>query len=137
MTIMPLLYAIEFLIAAALGIISHLTIFIRSELDQYAAIIAFSFAIAFIILLLLATVQESSLLDGLGLAIALFLSFQGALGLSITAYRLFFHRTCQFRGPKLGTASKWVAARRAKKDGQYHLYLARLHAEFGDIVRTG
>jgi hypothetical protein len=131
------LWTLEVIILASLGVASHFTIFIRGELNQYAAAIALSFQIAFVVLLLLSIVQELSVIRGLALAIVLSFSYQLALVTSIVVYRTRFHRTCQFPGPILDAASKWTAAKRAKKHEQYHLELAHLHAKYGDIVRTG
>jgi hypothetical protein len=134
---MSLLWPSEIGIAIGLGLASHLLIFIRGELDRYAAVIVLFFAISFILLVLLSTIQESSFLTGFLLATVLFSTYQIALAASILVYRLWFHRACQFPGPIRSAASKWEATKKAKEAGQYHLELARQHAKYGDIVRTG
>jgi hypothetical protein len=104
-------------IAIGLGIASHLLIFIRGELDRYAVIIVLLFAVSFILLVLLATIQESSFLTGLLLANVLFLTYQIALATSILMYRFWFHRACQFPGPICSAASKWDATKLANNAG--------------------
>ncbi|KAI9747648.1 MAG: Phosphatidylinositol-4-phosphate 5-kinase, partial [Chaenotheca gracillima] len=130
-------WEVELAAAITLGIVSHLTIFIHSELDRFAAIILAGFVTTFAILVAILSVQERSLIGGLMLATILFAAFQSALGLSIVIYRLFFHRIAPFPGPAADAVSKWRAARRAQTTEQYRLELARLHARYGDYVRIG
>ncbi|KAI1370529.1 cytochrome P450 [Hypoxylon crocopeplum] len=63
-------------------------------------------------------------------------SFFGSLILSIVLYRLFFHRTKLFPGPKLAAVSKLYHLVKAT-DSRQHLFLDRLHRKYGDFVRTG
>jgi hypothetical protein len=123
--------------AFALGVASHVFIFIHGELDRYAAAIILLFAIAYLVLVVFMSLQEGSILAGIIFANILFTCFQTALGGSITIYRLFFHRVRHFRGPKLSAVSKWDAVDRARRNAQYHLQLVELHLKHGDYVRTG
>ncbi|GLA10845.1 hypothetical protein AnigIFM62618_000443 [Aspergillus niger] len=55
---------------------------------------------------------------------------------SILSYRLFFHRLNGFPGPRWASVSKiwhlWKTRR-----SQNHFFMAKLHAQYGDFVRTG
>lgn len=64
-------------------------------------------------------------------------SFNTAVLLSIAVYRLVFHRCRNFPGPLLAKISRFYAAYLSAKDVQYFKELARVHAQYGDFVRTG
>lgn len=70
-------------------------------------------------------------------AFVLVTSFNTALLGSIGAYRLLFHRLRRFPGPLGAKITKFYAARLAAKDVQYYKEVAKMHARYGDIVRTG
>lgn len=64
-------------------------------------------------------------------------SFNTALLLSIATYRLVFHRCRNFPGPLPAKISRFYAAYLSAKDVQYFKELAKVHAQYGDFVRTG
>lgn len=63
-------------------------------------------------------------------------SFTLGLFLSITIYRLFFHRIRHFPGPLLAALSKLGHSYQCRYS-QNHIVLERLHQRYGDFVRTG
>jgi hypothetical protein len=79
------------------------------------------------------------LIYGLGLWKALLLtaSFNSGLICSIIIYRLVFHRCRKFPGPLGAKLTRFYATRLSAKDVQYYKELARMHARYGDFVRTG
>jgi hypothetical protein len=66
------------------------------------------------------------------------ISFLAGLGASTVVYRLFFHRLRHFPGPLGAKISRLHTLWATKCSGlRYHFELEKLHAEFGDFVRTG
>lgn len=63
-------------------------------------------------------------------------SFTVALFSSMAIYRIFFHRTRHFPGPRLAAVSKLWHMYHCL-NGQNHLLLEKLHRQYGDFVRTG
>ncbi|KAI0839148.1 cytochrome P450 [Hypoxylon sp. FL0890] len=63
-------------------------------------------------------------------------SYFASLASSIIIYRLFFHRTKSFPGPKLAAVSKLYHLMKASGCRQ-HIFLDELHKQYGDFVRTG
>ncbi|EUC45093.1 hypothetical protein COCMIDRAFT_96502 [Bipolaris oryzae ATCC 44560] len=64
-------------------------------------------------------------------------SFNTALLTTITIYRLVFHRCRKFPGPVAAKVSKFHAAWLAAKNVKYYKDLEKMHAQYGDFVRTG
>jgi hypothetical protein len=64
-------------------------------------------------------------------------SFNAAVLLSIAIYRVVFHRCRKFPGPLPAKISRFYAAYLSAKDVQYFKELAKVHAQYGDFVRTG
>ncbi|KAL9089692.1 MAG: hypothetical protein Q9159_002420 [Coniocarpon cinnabarinum] len=62
--------------------------------------------------------------------------FTCSLFLSMTLYRLFFHRLRHFPGPKIAAVSKLWHAYHCL-GGQNYRFLSDLHMKYGDFVRTG
>ncbi|KAJ9606262.1 hypothetical protein H2200_009223 [Cladophialophora chaetospira] len=58
------------------------------------------------------------------------------LGLSIGAYRLFFHPLRKYPGPQSAKLTKWTGAYWAST-GKLHDIVLALHEKYGDIVRIG
>lgn len=122
----------------AFGVLFHLSI-LTSEIDSAigslligAFFIWSGLAVAFVKVLdvdFVVAIAKSSLA---------YISFLAGLGASTVIYRLLFHRLREFPGPLGAKISRlhtvWVTQRSGLR---YHLELERLHAEFGDFVRTG
>lgn len=66
------------------------------------------------------------------------LSFLTGAGLATVIYRSFFHRLGRFPGPWGAKVSRLYSMWISKRSGlKYQVELEKLHAEFGDFVRTG
>lgn len=121
------------------GIVIHLTIFIHGEWHVQAPSIFIGHAILYILVPVAAAHVRSSLLSQV-LTGAVWASYGYLPGLlsSIVIYRVFFHRLTRMAipGPWYARVSKlwhmWAC-----RTSQNHLVLARLHAQYGDFVRTG
>jgi hypothetical protein len=57
--------------------------------------------------------------------------------ISMTIYRLFFHRMRHFPGPIPARVSRFYNLYLSGKNVQYHVELDKLHKQYGDFVRTG
>lgn len=64
-------------------------------------------------------------------------SFHVGLLLSISVYRLFFHRLKHFPGPLGSKLTRFHDTYLAAKDVQYNVEIGKLHDQYGDFVRTG
>ncbi len=120
-----------------LGPITHLCIFSRGELNNYAAHIASSFIFAFLSAALFYYLHSAYLLASVIKASILISSYLLALGGSILTYRAFSHRLRRFPGDRLDGLTKWGAVIKAQRNGQYFLELKCLHKKYGDFVRIG
>jgi hypothetical protein len=96
----------------------------------------------------------SSILTGSGLIVPLFnedlsliartarllvpwMGFFLGFFLSLTVYRLFFHRCRVFPGPLPARFTRFYVAYLNAQKQQYYQKLASIHAEYGDYVRLG
>jgi len=137
METMSLPWAVHFALAFAVGIASHVLIFVHGELNNYAVIILQAFIAGWLLLIILAFFSGLSLAIALILGSLLFLTFMLGLGLSITTYRLFFHRLRHFPGHWPYILTKWTATRYAYRTNRYFALLRTFHDKYGDFVRTG
>lgn len=125
--------------AAAAGVASHVFYFIHGEYHIHAAYVLGSYALLVIgpyayFLLGSSAAEHFSLTPGeVGLLQA---TYFASLFSSIAAYRLLFHRTRHFPGPKLAALTKLYHAGQVR-DSKQHLWLDALHKKYGDYVRTG
>lgn len=122
----------------ALGVLFHLSI-LTSEIDSAVGSLVIGafftwsgLAVSFVKVLdvgFVVAIAKSSLAC---------LSFLAGLGISTVVYRLLFHRLRHFPGPLGAKISRLYTVWLTQRSGlRYHLELERLHAEFGDFVRTG
>ncbi|KAL2004524.1 hypothetical protein VTN00DRAFT_3409 [Thermoascus crustaceus] len=124
--------------AALLGVILHLSIFrtIFVELYLYyfmGLYLAAAMSISYAYL----SLTEFSILESLTRVLVLGVSFNSGLVLSISVYRLFFHRLRHFPGPLWAKLSRFYDAALAAKNVQYHVEVAKMHENYGDFIRTG
>lgn len=124
--------------AFALGILIHGLIFQNIELDIYiphllvisiCAIAGLSYAHISLTNLSVSGAISRTVTEGTCFIIGLFTS--------MVVYRLFFHRIRKFRGPIWARVSRFYAVYLAAKNVQYHVELRKLHAQYGDFIRTG
>lgn len=123
--------------AAALGVASHLLLFIRGEWHVLAPQVLSSYIFSFFLVIGLyhwgADENVSS-----STSVTLHLTLCHLLGLfgSIIIYRIAFHPLRRFPGPVFAKLSKlwhiWGC-----RTSQNHLFLDNLRKKYGDFVRTG
>lgn len=123
--------------AAIMGVAFHLAI-IRVEFERYILHFISGCVLSFFGLLVLSDqVLDVNLLSAVYTALFIALSFHTSLGLSIGAHRLFFHRCRKFPGPLGSRLSRLYVAYLSSKNVQYFKELEKMHAHYGDFVRTG
>ena len=125
-------------VAATIGILSHVTIFITGEhhlegptwLNLFISVLSLS-------LIGQAVPGDVQLQRMAADVLFVIMSFGASLFTSIVVYRVFFHRLRSFPGPFFARITKfwhvWKVLRRSDNFRQ----LDRLHRKFGDFVRTG
>ncbi len=129
-------------LSAALGVFSHIFVFIRGEYHLRAPFI-FRFYLCLALALYLSqtiVIRSSYTSDDKRYAAAnsvlLTVCYGGSLFTSITIYRVFLHRLSRFPGPPLASVSKlwhvWKVL-----DAKQYLFLDKLREQYGDYVRTG
>lgn len=124
-------------LSSASGILSHLGYFIRGEHHVEAPWYALAFVFSPIILFAYLTGSAGfSIIEAIRVTTVLFWAYVLSIWTSMLVYRGFFHRLGSYPGPFFARLSKfWHVSRVTKLDN--HKQLDKLHAEFGDYVRTG
>lgn len=124
---------------ALLGLAVHRKLFIHGEWHLQAPKILFYHLLLLVLVLVQERLQKppniEALLKGLNLIV---LGYLGSLTTSIVVYRLFFHRLTRagIPGPFHSRITKLWHLWQCRKS-KNHLFLDRLHHEYGDFVRTG
>ena len=127
---MSLLY-VAVAVAAALGVLSHIVIFIRGEHHQEGPL----WLNVFLLTLCLSFIDQTATGDArIQLIVA---SFIASLFISMLVYRLFFHRLRAFPGPVLARISKFWHVGKVMRRSDNFRQLDQLYREYGDFVRTG
>ncbi|KAG5640790.1 hypothetical protein DXG03_007187 [Asterophora parasitica] len=111
---------------------THL-IFKRTETHEPLYLVALLLGVPAALTSLLVPHGSSIIVAG----IVTFLTFWGTLGASVIAYRLSpWHPLAKYPGPLACKASKlWLAFIALR--GKQHTYYAKLHDQYGDVVRIG
>lgn len=123
--------------AALLGVLFHQAIRnVEFELYMYQ-FMALSSASFLGLMYALVQMEGQSPFGAFLRAIVFATSFNTAVLSSIATYRLLFHRCRNFPGPLPAKISRFYAAYLSAKDVQYFKELAKVHAQYGDFVRTG
>jgi hypothetical protein len=125
--------------SATCGILFHFTIMrlpFEFELLMFHFLAAYSI-VFFSGIFMLVEMGRYTLLDAFLQAFLAVSSFNTAILLSISTYRLFFHRCRKFSGPKPAKLSRFYATYQSAKDVLYYKELQEMHAHYGDFVRTG
>lgn len=120
-----------------LGLLSHLTFFIRGEHHKYAFQLLKYGCVALVLLFLGQLVfVRKDLLGTLGMTGAIVASILLGLFGSMAIYRVFFHRLRRFPGPLLAKVSKFYHVSQITGFDNFK-FLDKLHEQYGDFVRIG
>ena len=127
------------ILAIASGLLFHSIISRPSfEFERIMYIFIALFILIFIILVaLFSEVGNFSVLTSFEKACIVAASFNGSVLLSMSVYRLFFHRLREFPGPALAKLTRFYAMHQSAKNVEYYKELQRMHDMYGDFVRTG
>ncbi|KAG0648684.1 Cytokinin biosynthesis 2 [Hyphodiscus hymeniophilus] len=127
------------LVAAVVGVLSHLGYFIRGEHHmqsaRYLAVFLIAPAILFVTLVRLA--DNASYIDVAKTTAVATLSYFTALVTSILTYRVFFHPLRRFPGPFSYRLSKLVHVASLVEHSRNFEQAEQLRQKYGDIVRVG
>lgn len=122
-------------VAAAVGLLSHWTYFIRGHRSMDVVNIV-TFHLLTLGLLLLKTTSSQGFYDGLLSFFAISGSYFAALYASIGVYRILLHPLRRFPGPFQVKVSKlyiaWIS-----RNWKLHEYYLDMHQKYGDFVRVG
>ncbi len=126
------------ILSAGLGILSHLTYFIRGEHHESAPTLAL---LCVIVPAVLFTGQVVYMNIGAKEAVltttVLYMSYFSAIWTSMIVYRVFFHRLNQFPGPFMAKVSKMYHTALVIRTMDNYLLLDKWHQKYGAFVRTG
>lgn len=127
----------ENLTATALGVLAHLGIFIRGEwhLRAPSVVVCHVAALATGISWHIYRSPEGASAIGVWW-MQCFSYYLFGMFMSISIYRLFFHRIRHFPGPRAAAVSKLWSVYQCR-DSRNHLFLDDLHKKYGNFVRTG
>lgn len=132
-----LLHQYSYSASAAFGVAVHNALFIEGEWHLQGPFLVVLHCIACAVLFLwLLHAASMELTAGLIEVLRLFGSYCIGLFGSMTIYRCFFHRLRAFPGPKMAKITKLWHAWHCL-GSQNHLFLHRMHSEYGQFVRTG
>ncbi|KAI9046267.1 cytochrome P450 [Aspergillus affinis] len=122
-----------YLISSSLGVLSHLTIFIKGEWDTHAPDLVRYFVFwPVVVFSLLAILGYGYAVRTLALAM---LSYDGGIWLSMIVYRWFYHPLRHFPGPALARVSALWSLGRVARDAKWHINVQELHQQYGNFVR--
>jgi hypothetical protein len=126
----------SFPVAAAVGVTSHLTYFIRGEHHEQAPRTFRLFV--FLALGIFSGLTASGIRAQLafGTTCLLFTTYTLGVVSSMLVYRLFFHPLRNFPGPPMAKVTKlWHVTKTVK--AKNYLLMQKMHTKYGDFVRTG
>ena len=128
---------LELGIAAILGVLSHLCIFIHGEWHMQApAILKVHTVLSVLIFLVKVNNQHEALPESCKQTFAIISSYASALFISMVIYRKYFHRLRHFPGPWMAGVTKFWHVYQCL-DSKNHILLERLYQQYGTYVRTG
>ncbi|GKU12713.1 unnamed protein product [Fusarium langsethiae] len=125
-------------VSALAGVLSHHTVFRPYEIDGAAWGLVFAY-IGLFMALCIAYVQIASfgLFASLCRTLLVATTYNVSLTASILVYRAFFHRLRSFPGPFKAKLSRFYSLLKVAKTTRGCEDIQRLHAQYGNIVRTG
>ncbi|ROW04459.1 hypothetical protein VMCG_04952 [Cytospora schulzeri] len=123
--------------AAVLGVLFHVSIQ-AVEFEKFMFHYLATLPVGFVLMsTVLATYGPCGWLEAVGKSCLFEFVFNGTCLLSISIYRVLFHRCRSFPGPLGVKISRFRTACIAAKNVQYYKELDKFHSMYGDFVRTG
>ncbi|KAL8687375.1 MAG: hypothetical protein Q9218_006436, partial [Villophora microphyllina] len=127
----------QLIAAATTAVALHHGLFRHGEWHLYTASLLGAHLIAFTVLFLISKdFFDTVPLDAATTSLHVFSVYVVCLAVSISVYRVFFHRLRGFPGPPLARVSKFWHVTHCL-DSKNHLLVEKLHKQYGDFVRTG
>ncbi|KAI0892636.1 cytochrome P450 [Annulohypoxylon nitens] len=124
------------LVAAILGVLSHIGIFIRGEWHMQAPTLVKVYSFFALTVFLVDYRTEGDVNASVSTTMLLSSSYATGLFTSIVIYRKFFHRLRHFPGPWMAGATKFWHVWKCRT-GQNYLVLEELRKQYGPVIRTG
>lgn len=122
----------------ALGVLSHLTFFIRMDIiDSSPTLALLAVTVPASITLYLNILFTYSYLDAALTSAIWTFSYVGAVAGSMLIYRLFFHQLRGYPGPAPARISQFYWLARIWKKADHYRQLDKLHEQYGEYVRAG
>ena len=122
----------------ALGVLSHLSFFIRMDIiDSSPTLGLLAVTVPASITLYLNVLFKYSLFDAACLSAIWSSSYLGAVAGSMLIYRLFFHQLRGYPGPAAARISQFYWVARIWKKADHFRQLDNLHQQYGEYVRAG
>ncbi len=124
--------------AAAAGVLSHWTYFIRGEHHLEAPrLVVLAMALPVVIFVFLFQYADFGVIQAAVQTTLVAATYLTSIWTSIIVYRIFFHPLRRFPGPFMAKVSKfWHVLKLAPKLDNYR-QLDEMHRRYGDFVRTG
>lgn len=123
--------------AAVLGVLFHLSIQ-AVEFERFMFHYLAALPVVFVLMsTLFATYGPSGWLGAAAKSFLFETVFNASCLLSISLYRVLFHRCRSFPGPLGAKISRFWTAYVAAQDIQYYKELDKFHSAYGDFIRTG
>lgn len=120
-----------------IGVASHVAFFRKNEWDLWAHKIFISQLLHFSAVAVFLRFSVAATQPVIALSFYYTLAFAFGLFLSISFYRLLFHRARHFPGPFFGGLTGFYAAFLSLKSWRQYEEVEHLHREYGDYVRIG
>lgn len=118
------------------GLVAHHGFFIRGEWHMSSVKILSTHAALGVLLFWVLRRTNDALADVFRAITAITGWYLAAFFASMTVYRLFFHATSGFPGPKLAAVTKFWHIFYIR-DSRNFRFLQRMHEKYGQFVRTG
>lgn len=123
-------------IASLTGVGAHLGFFIRGEWHNSTPQIVLAHLILASSIFYFLNIVSPTILSAYVYLLKLATSYFLGLFTSMTIYRLYFHATAHFPGPKLAAVTKFWHIFHIR-DSRNFLFQQKLHEKYGTFVRTG
>lgn len=125
-------------VLVALGILTHLTVFIRlNPIAQGPSLALAVLTAPFLLFVARYNLTGLGKLDAAITTTIWYTSYMSGVLLSILFYRAFFHRLRHFPGPLFARLSQWNHVWHIKDKVNHYKRLDELHKQYGEFVRIG